>query len=272
MIKNALKEGFHLARRQTFSVVFLFIVQLVWGVSFFRFAGKQIVAVMERFPPAEFGGERVNLFINESMLLIERTDLAKPALWGLLVYVAVRLLLTPMLHAGIYNSLHDAHGPRGTTFIHGLRHFGGSFTWLYWLRLLLTAIPLYPAVPSVLRSWQTAHSFGDLAAGVLPWVIGIAIYGSILKLLFLYIQLALIADAGLFGSLLLACRKLVPICGVALSVFGIASALALLVFAASFYWAGFVAIVLYLGYPLVQIWLRIWAVAAQYRFWISVRT
>jgi hypothetical protein len=272
MIKHALKEGFQLASRQMFSVVSLFLVHLAWGVSFFRFIGEHIRSVMERFPPSEFSGERVNLFINESLLLLEQTDLAKPVLWWLLVYVAVRVLLTPMLHAGIYNSLHDAHGPRGTTFIYGLRHFGGSFTWLYLLRLLLTGIPLLAAIPSIMKSWQTAQSYGDLAAGVLPWVIGIAVYGALLKLLFLYIQLALITDARLLGSLLFALRKLIPICGVALAVFGIAAALALIVYTASFVWTGFLAILLYLGYPLVQIWLRIWAIAAQYRFWLAVRT
>lgn len=271
MIKIALKEGFHLARRQTFSVVSLFLFHLIWGVSFFRFIGQHIRSVLERFPPTEFSGERVNLFINESLLLLERTDLAKPVLWWLLVYIVVRVLLTPMLHAGIYNSLYDSHTPRGTTFIHGLRHFGGSFTWLYLLRLLLTAIPLYPAIPSIMSHWQTAHSYGELAATTLPWLIGIAIYGAVLKMLFLYIQLALITDDRLLDSVLFALRKLLPICGLALIVFATAAACTLLVYTASFVWTGFLAIVLYLGYPLVQIWFRVWSIAAQYRFWVSAR-
>lgn len=264
-----LKEGLRLASRQPLAISALFLFHLAWGWLFYRFIERHVLEVMGRFPPPELGGERIDLFIYESILLLQHSDIAVPVLWILLAYIAVRLCLTPALHAGIYFSLHHQNGPRGTIFISGFRQLGGSFTWLYLLRLVLTAIPLYWIVPLAISRLSLAESYLDVAIGIAPWLIGMALYGGLLKVLFTYVLLALTADTRLWDSLSFAFRRLPAVCGIALSVYGIALLLGLVVHSASFYFAGFLSVLLYLGYPLVQIWLKTWSIAAQYRYWAA---
>ena len=264
-----LKEGMRLTNREPFALFTIFLFHFLWGVLFYRFIQSHVVEVMGRFPPSELGGERANLFVYESILLLQKSDIAAPFLWILLAYVATRLLLTPILHAGMFFSLHERSGPRGTVFIQGFRRYGGSFVWLFLFRLALTAIPFYWAIPVLRHSFAVADSYADLALHLAPWVIGIAIYGSLLKLLFTYILFGLMSDERLFRNLGIAFRHILPICGLALSVYGITLLLSLLVYSISLYWAGFLAILLYLAYPLLQTWLKIWGVAVQYRFWAN---
>lgn len=267
-----LKEGFRLASRQLFAISTMFLFHLSWGWLFYRFVERHVIEVMGRFPPPEFGGERIDLFLYESMILLQHSDIAIPVLWMLLIYIAVRLLLTPALQAGIYLSLHDQTGPRGTVFLTGFRQFGGSFTWLYLLRLAFTVIPLYWIWPAVLTNIRLADSYLDAAFSIAPWVISLAVYGGLLKVLFTYVLFALTADERLWPSLVLAFRRLPAVCGLALAVFGIAVILGLIIQSISFYYAGFLTVVLYLGYPLVQIWLRTWSIAVQYRYWCASKS
>lgn len=260
-----------MAGRESFSIGVLFLFHFVWSMLFYRFIQSNVVEVMGRFPPREFDGERVNLFLNESLLLLQKTDIAKSFIWILIAYIATRLLLTPLLHAGIYNSLFDTLGPRGTVFIRGTRRLGGSFAWLYLLRLALTAIPLYWAVPSAARTFAASDSYLSLALGLAPWIVGFAVYGALLKLFFMYVLFALTSEQRLLGSLFFSIRHLLPICGLALSVYAVTASLSLLVYSASLFWAGFFAVVVYLVYPLLQIWLKLWGIAVQYRFWTSPR-
>ena len=87
---------------------------------------------MSRFPPEELSGDRVQLFLNESAILLFKTELATPFLWTLFAFVVVQLFITPFITAGLYNSLHT-EGPRGTVFIQGICKLGGSFTLLFWI-------------------------------------------------------------------------------------------------------------------------------------------
>ena len=262
-----LKEGWRLASREPFAIATLFLFHFIWGLLFYQFVQGHVVDIMERFPPPELGGERVNLFLYESMLLLQQSDIAMPALWTLLAYVGMRMLLTPMLHAGVYHSLYLGSGARGTVFIRGLRRFGGSFTWLYLLRLLLTAIPLYWALPAAANSFAVSSSYAELLLRLSPWVLGIAAYGAMLKLVFTYVLFALISDEGLLRNLSFAIRHFPKVCGLALSVFGSSLLLHAIILSLSLYWAGFVSILLYLAYPLLQIWLKVWAISVQHRYW-----
>lgn len=261
------KEGLQLTRKQSFAIGVLFLFHFSWAFVFYRFIQSNVVEVMERIPPTELGEARLNLFLNESLLLLLKTELAQPILWLLLVYVGIKVLLTPILHAGLYASLHDESGPRGTVFIGGIRRCGGSFVWLYLLRIAITAIPLYWAIPSVLNTLSTSASLGKVALSLIPWVIGIAAYGGLLKLFFTYILFGLTAEKSLLSNLVFSFRHLPLICGLALSILGVSILLGLLIYSASFYWADLISVILYLAYPLLQIAVKVWSIAVQYRVW-----
>lgn len=263
----ALREGLRLARSQLFALIVIFLLHLAWTLLFYRFIEVRVIDVMKRLPPTELGGARLQLFMNESSLLLERTDLATRTLWILLAYMVIKLVITPMLHAGIYTSILDSHRARGTIFIEGMRNFGGSFTWLYLLRLALTAIPFYWAVPALFRSLNESASILQLVLSLVPWILGIGLYGGMLKLLFTHILFALVLNKPLLPSLWFSLRRLPLLSGLALSIFGIAFVCGAIAYGVSIYWAGFWSIVIYLFYPLLQIGCKMWSIAAQYSYW-----
>lgn len=261
--------GFHAARRQPFAIGVMFLFFFFWNLFLYRYVQGQVVAVMRRFPPPELSGERAELFLNEGIFLLLKTDLALPVVWMLGLFAAFRLLVTPLLYAGVYQSLHREQGPRGTVFITGIRKLGGAFALLALLRAALTAIPLYWALPYGWARLLEADSFAALAVALLPLLAGLAVYGGLLKLLFMYVQFGLTAETGIWGSLWLALRRLFPICAIAFMIFAAAFLIGLLVFSLSVYSAGLIALMLHLVYPLLKMLLKVWDIAAQHQFWRS---
>lgn len=262
--------GFHAARRQPFAIGALFLFHFFWSMWLYRFVEDRVIAVMRRFPPPEFSGERVELFLNESALLLFKTDLAAPTLWALAAFAAVRLLVLPLLHAGVYESLHR-QGPRGTVFIAGIRKHGGVFALLALLRAALTVLPLYWVLPYGWARLLDADSFTALAVSVLPLLVGLTLYGGLIKLLFMYAQFGRTAETGMLGSLWLALRRLLPVSAIALTVYAAALLAGTLVFSAAVFWAGFAALLLHLAYPLLKMLLKVWDIAAQHQFWREKR-
>lgn len=261
-----LKDGLQLARRQSFAIGVMFLFHFIWSVLFYQFIQNHVVSVMQRFPPQQLAVERVHLFLNESALLLFETELATPFLWSLFIFVLVRALISPFITAGLYDSLHT-EGPRGTIFIRGMKRLSGSFTLLFWLRNLLIAIPLYWLIPVTAYRLTNADSYSSLALGLLPILLGMLLYSSLVKLIFIYMQLARTTDTGLFQAMLVSFRHLIPICGLALVVFSITSLCSLLIFSSSLYWAGFLTLMIHLLYPLLQMALKVWGISVQYRFW-----
>jgi hypothetical protein len=261
-----LKNGFLLARKQSFAIATMFLFHFFWSILFYQFIQRQVVSVLRRFPPPELAVERVNLFLNESTILLFRTELAMPFLWTLLAFILIRLVISPFITAGVYNSLHS-EGPRGTIFIQGMKKLSGYFTLLFWTRNILFAIPLYWLLPIIVHRITHADSYISLAFGIAPIWIGLMIYSSLLKLIFIYVQLARTTNNGLFIGMLVSLRHLLPICGLALIVFSVASVCTLLIFASSLYWAGFIILILHLAYPLLQMAFKVWGISVQYKFW-----
>lgn len=268
---HAIREGFRRASREPFAIGALFLFHFFWGVLLYRVIERRVSEVMSRYPAPELGEERTNLFLYDLYLMLHDKAVALPLIGLLLVFAAVRLILVPVLDAGMFNSLHDERTPRGTAFIQGVRRLSVSFVWLYLLRIILLAVPLYWALPAMFRGWLSAGSPWQLAAGLAPWLLGLAVLGALLRLLFTYVLFALTGDERLFPALGFACRRLVSVSVIALLIFAISLTVSLLLFSASLYWAGFLSVVLYLTYPLLRIWFRVWGIAAQHRYWLANR-
>lgn len=268
---HAIREGFRRASREPFAIGALFLFHFVWGTWLYRLIEQRVVEVMSRYPAPELGSERENLFLYDLFLMLHDKTVALPLVGMLLVFAAVRLVLVPVLDAGMYNSLHDGQTPRGTAFIRGIRRLSVSFVWLYILRLVLLAIPLYWAAPAMFRSWLSAAGPWQLAAGLAPWLLGLAVYGAVLRLLLMYVLFALAGEDRLLPALGFACRRIWHVAAIALLIFAVSLAISLLLFSASLYWAGLLSVALYLTYPLLRVWLRVWGIAAQHQYWLANR-
>jgi hypothetical protein len=268
---NALKEGLRRAGKEPFAIGVLLVFHFAWSVPLYRYIEGHVIEVMSRYPPPELGKEWANLFVYDFLLMMQDKSFALPIAGMLLAYALIRLVMVPALDAGVFNSLSDERMPRGTAFIRGVRRLSVSFVWLYLLRLALMAVPLYWAVPAMVRGWFSAGDPWQLAAGVAPWLLLLLVWSAMLKLLFTYVLFALTEDDRLLASLAFFFRRIVPVAGIALAVFAVSFVVGSALFSASLYWAGFPSVVLYLLYPLIRIWLRVWGIAAQHRYWQAHR-
>jgi len=269
---NALKEGFRRTVREPFAVGALLVFHLAWSVPLYRFIEARVTEVMSRWPPPELGRERAGLFVYDFLLTAQDVSVLLPLVGTLAACGLVRLVMVPALEAGVIDSLRDEHTPRGTAFIRGVRRLSVSFIWLYMLRLLLLAAPLWWVVPAVARSWSGAGTPMQFVLGAAPWLALMAAWTAVVKLLMMYVLFALADDDRLLAALGFALRRLLPVAGIALAVCAVSLAAGFALLAASLYWAGFVSVVLYLVYPLLKVWLRVWGIAAQYRYWRTRRT
>lgn len=266
-LRHYLSAGWRVARRQPFAVGAWFVCHTAWSMMLYEDVQQRVAAVMGRFPVRELPGERAELFLNEAIALLYTGGLARPLLTAIALLAFARLVLAPFIQAGVYASVHSADGPRGTTFLRGMRQHGLAFTLIAWLRLALIALPLYWLAPHMWRGLLGAESMTAAAGALLPPLLGFLLYGALIRQLLMYVQFGKTGGAGLLRSLFVAVRHILPISALALITLAAALLLGAAVYSLSWLTAGFVALIVYVAYPLAHIWLKLWSIAVQHRFW-----
>lgn len=266
-LRHYLFAGWRIARRQPFAVGAWFVCHTIWSMTLYDGVQQRVAAVMSRFPVRELPSERAELFLNEAITLLHTDGLARPLLTALALLAFVRLVLAPFLQAGVYASIHNANGPRGTTFVRGMRRHGLTFTLIACLRLALIALPLYWLAPYMWRTLLASDSLTAAAGTLLAPLVGFLLYGALIRQLLIYVQLGKTADAGLLRSLLVAVRYALPISALALIMLAVALLLGAAAYTLSWLTAGLLALIVYLAFPFVHIWLKLWTIAVHHRFW-----
>jgi hypothetical protein len=264
-----IKQGWRLAWKQPFLFIVLFLYQWAWGVVLYRFVRQIIEPVLHRYPGGSLSGASVTLFYAESEFRLLKTDLSFSYLWWLCALLLLRMLLTPVLKAGILFSLHQTNLNSGYRFFLGMKKLSKAFIGYYIIQIGLTLLPLYWLLPFAAVKFKEAVSYTELLWELLPYTIGMLGYGCILHLLCLYVMLQRTTGErwGRFWSPLL--RSIVPMAAVTITILligGLASSLAT---GASFYWAGVTALIIYQLYHFIKIFLNLWLTSSQYQLWMA---
>jgi hypothetical protein len=213
--------------------------------------------------------EAVQLFWAESQFQLTKTDLLHPYLWTGLIILGARMLLTPLINAGLYFSLHHTSLNSGYRFFHGIRRLALPFLGLYALQMLIMLAPLYWVVPAVTDVFLTRFSYQSIALFLLPIVSAYLIYGYLVHLCFMYVQFSKAGGSSSWSGLFAMARSFLPALGVAATLLAISFAVTATVMTVSMIWAGFVALLLYQAYRLIHTFCKVWSIAAQYRIWRS---
>lgn len=263
------KEGFQAVRQQPVLLLFLFLYQWIWGMILYKFINTMISPLLYRFPGEELTPADTQLFLAESQFHLMKTDISQSYLWIFLIIVALRMLITPLMKAGIYYSLHHTELNAGYRFIHGIRKLGKRYILYYIIQTLLTFAPLIWVIPHCSPLLSNATSYSDAGLDVLPYVLAMLVYGYLIHLAMLYVQLGKLTETHWLIMLFIYFKNLLPATGVALIIVLISLLVNVLVLSASMYWAGIAAIILYQVYHLPKIAFEVWGIASQYRLWTN---
>ncbi|TLS49666.1 hypothetical protein FE782_23630 [Paenibacillus antri] len=265
------KSGWAAARRSWFLLFLIFFYQYGWGFALYKYVKSIVVPLLHRYPGGELAQSADRLFWLEAEFQLTKTGLIAPYAWTILVLLLVRMLITPLLNAGIYNALANGGDGHRKAFVRGAKTYAKPFLLLYGLQTLLTFAPLVWAIPRALAAASTAYDWPSVAAAAAPYAIGWLVYQGILDLAFMYIGFGIVEGRGGWAGLGLFARRGLPIAALALATFAVGLAVSLAASALSLWWAGFLAVVVHQSYPIVRALLKLWGINAQYHLWSAHR-
>lgn len=261
------RSGWSVARRSWFLLFILFLYQYLWGFALYKFAKGTIVPLLHRYPGGELPESAARLFWMEAQFQLTKTDLIAPYLWTLGTILLIRMAMTPLLNAGLYNALARGGDGQRRAFGQGVKRFAKPFLLLYGLQTLLTFAPLLWALPRALEAAAAAGNWLAIGTALLPYAAGWLAYQGALELAFMYVGFGIVGGDGGWTGLAALARRALPIAGLALAIFGIVFAVSLTAAALSIWWAGFFAVLLHQAFPLVRCLLKLWGISAQYQHW-----
>ncbi|AJY74987.1 hypothetical protein [Paenibacillus beijingensis] len=270
-MKHHMKQGWRLTVKHMHILIVLFLYQLLWGFFLYRYVDSVVTPLLERYPGTLPSESASGLFWAEAQFRLLKTSLVQPYAWTLLGMLALRMIVTPLLNAGLFYSLHhvSAGGDGGSRFMQGIRRCWKRVLPLYWCETLLTLAPAWWLLPRGLDALLSSPSMLELAQTALPWGAGWLLWGVLLHLLFLALQFGAASGQSLTDSLLRAPRLLLPLAALSLVLWLIAAASGLAVSGASLLWAGLLAIMIQQLYHFGRTLLGIWSVASQFDCWQS---
>ncbi|MBP1153425.1 MULTISPECIES: hypothetical protein [unclassified Paenibacillus] len=264
---NWIKTGWTMAWQQPFAVFALFVYNLIWGIALYKLIQSVVLPLLHRYPGNDLPVTASQLFWVEGHFQIMKTDLLEPYLWWGLLLLILRMLLHPMLNAGVYYSLRHRELNAGYRFVEGVRTLALPFLGLYVIQLVLTLLPLYWLIPYTMEQYGQQASYVSLGKALAPALAAYIIYWFVLQLLFLFLQIGKTEGKSVVYTLLFVIRHLPVIMLAALAVTGITLAVSAAVMASAFFWAGFLALIGLQAYRLAQMFFKIWAIGTQYALW-----
>ncbi|MNI00278.1 hypothetical protein D3C73_530740 [compost metagenome] len=268
-MKHYLKEGWKAALGQPFAIITLFVYQFIWGLALFRLIQSIVIQLMQRYPGADQPQSAAQLFLAESQFQLLKTDISHSYLWWLAILLGLRMLLTPLMNAGIYYSLVHSDKQAGYRFFKGMRELFIPYLLIYILQLSLTFGPLLWLLPKLKHAFAASSSYESALMDLLPWLIGVLVYGYILRFCFMHIQFSLVRQVSVASSLWLFLRHILQILLLAILLWMLSGIVAFSTMTLSYIWAGMLALLLYQLYPLIGIFLQVWTITTQYQLWLA---
>lgn len=264
---NRIKTGWTLASQQPFAVFTLFIYNLIWGIALYKLIQSVVLPLLHRYPGSDLPAAASQLFWVEGHFQIMKTDLLEPFLWWGISLLGLRMLVHPLLNAGVYYSLRHREMNSGYRFVEGIRKLFFPFLSLYAFQLLLMLSPLYWLIPHTMELYGHGTSYISFGKALVPALAGYIVYCFVIQLIFLFLQIGKTDGRSAVYTLLFVIRHIPAIMLASLAVTGIALAVSAAVMASAFFWAGFLALVGLQAYRLVQMFFKVWAISTQYALW-----
>ncbi|MBD2860390.1 hypothetical protein [Paenibacillus oceani] len=262
-----MKNGFKDTLSQSFLLLVLWLYHFTWGFLLLMLVKSVVVPLMHRYPGEHLSAAASQLFLAESQFRLMKTDISHPYIWLLVGVAAARMLLTPVLNAGVYYSLANPHLNAGYRFLQGIKRLSGSFFLYYVLQMAITLAPVYWLFPVVKKAFAQHADYASLSLALLPWAAGYAAFGFLIRLLFMFVQFGRTTESGLGSSLGLFVRKLPAIVLLACLLLALSGAFTAAALSASLIWAGLTALIVQQLLHITDMVFKLWTIASQYRIY-----
>ncbi|WP_458124846.1 hypothetical protein [Paenibacillus sp. Z3-2] len=275
-MKAKIREGWFLVRQHMFIAALLFLYQLIWGYFLYRMVQSAVVPLLLRYPDPDAGELSTLLFKMESQLNLSTHPEVHRYLWILGAMLLVRMLISPLIQAGLLYSLqHYNSTEERIPFVRGIKNLWKPMLLLHSIRTLLILLPAYWLIPKLYSILLDGfHSLQLLLPGI-PYIAAWFIYGWVIHHVLLYMQFGISAPEGEGGAhgtlkaLWIALRHLIAVIGIALLLGGVH----LLIFgaftSASWLLTGLTGLILQQTYPLARCLMSLWKICAHFRLWQS---
>lgn len=262
-----LVKGWDMTRRHKYVLVVLFLYRLLWGFFLYRFVDHVVTPILARYPDGHPNSNAVQLFWIEAQFRLMKTDIMNGILWMLAAMFLLRMVLTPLLNAGLFYSFSHSDDAHGTRVLAGIRKAWKPVTILYWVENVLALLPLVWLVP-VAKSRLFVHpSLEDWGHSLLPLLLGWIVWCFAVHLAFQFMQFSAASGNSILSGLGRACRRALPLIAVTLSIVGIGLGASLAQATASMLWTGFAAVALQQAFQLVRSLITLWTAASQFELW-----
>lgn len=258
------KSGFKTTVSQTFVLLVLWLYHFAWGFLLLMYVKSIVDPLMHRYPGGDLPPAASHLFLAEAQFRLMKTEISHAPLTLLLGLLAARMLLTPLLNAGVYYSLRHSGLNAGYRFLQGVRQLGKPFLAYYAVQMILTLAPLYWLYPVAKDAFLKHADYTSLGLALLPWIVGYLAYGFLLRLCFVYIQLGRTNEEGFGQSLWLFLRKMPVIFAAALTLLLLSGTVTAAAVSASLIWAGVSALILQQLFHIASMLFKLWSIATQY--------
>jgi hypothetical protein len=265
-MRKWLSLGWNMTVRHKYVWVLLFLYRLLWGFFLFRLVDSIVTPVLQRYPDLHPNADAIPLFLIEAEFRLLRTDLVDDLLWLFAGLLLVRMVLTPLLNAGVYYSFHHS-GEGSTQVLSGIRNAWKPVTLLYWLENALALLPAVWLLPLGKDRLMSAGSAAHWLQGLLPYAAGWLVWGFILHFMFQSMQFGAVTREGLGKGALRALSRAFPLIMVSLAMIGIGFAASAVVSAVSLIWSGLAAVVVHQAFQFVRALLSLWTAASQFMVW-----
>lgn len=266
-MKKWLKLGWGTSVQHRYVLVILFLYRLLWGFFLYRFIGSIISTVLARFPAAHPNPDAGQLFLIEAQFRLIKTNLANETLLVLGMMLLARMMLTPLLQAGIYYSFCHARPEEGTLVLTGMRKAWKPAVLLYWLEIVLLLLPALWLFPIASELFIASPMIESWLQAMLPYVVGWMFYGFVLRLLFPFMLFSAVSQQGVLPGMRAALRHIWPLLLLALIMAGAGLVASTAATATTLLWSGFFAVLLHQLFHFIRSWLSLWTTASQYHIW-----
>lgn len=264
-MSQRLRQGWQITKRHMKLIVLLFIYQALWGFILFRLVDKIISPIMLRYPAVSGNIEDLQLFWAEIQFRSLKTDMLEPYLYGLLIMLLLRMLITPIIQSGVFHSIHAmSSGEQQSSFLKGIRACWKPMMLIYWLKSIAILVPVFWLFSPFMR--EQDHSLAlqtFLNTSVWIWLL-LVLWIAIISLVGYAIQLGIGARLSLLQALMLGLKHLGKILLIALIIFAIYGLISASVHAIAMLWVTLISFVLYQLLPLVRSTCSIWLISSQY--------
>ena len=267
-----IRNGWTSAGKQFPVAILIFLYQLVWGMFLFKILHNIIIPVLQRYPDPGPGELSRYLFLMEGQLGLESNSGLKLYAAIILGLALIRVIVTPLIRAGIYHSLLEEHEHQGAgwLFFEGICKRWRVVSLFYLAELLISLAPAYWIVPKLLSklSQLLSADYQTLIYAALL-LLGWGIWVYIMKRCLEYMLLGSLSRTGMINSLIWCIRKFPQVALISILLGLVSLALGASFTAGSWIWTGMLGLVIHQIYPLLSSFLGIWQIGSQFHLWRS---